>query len=264
MVDCDLVVRTPSGHQTPILTSLTELPAARVAVLMFARWREENFFKYTEEHMGLDQLLGYAHAEADGSRLVPNPKRQAVERALKGKRQALAKLRSRLGQAVLDEPRDASRSTHGLKTAQKGQVQQIRQLEADVSALLEQRAALPTHVLLQEAGHRDVMRLQQKAIIDRVKMTAYNAEEWLLERLAPHYANSDDIRLLLRSFAEPSGEIRRTAQGVAVTLDPPDAPIYRRALRGLCADLSQLGATFPGTDLPVSCEVAVHHSERAA
>jgi len=259
-----IVVRTKNGHQTPILTNLTELPAAKVAVLMFARWRQENFFKYTEEHMGLDQLLGYAYRDADGRQLVPNPKRQEVERTLKEKRQQLTKLRSLLGQVVLDEPRDSSRSTHGLKTAQNGKVKQIRQLEAEVAALLQQRSALAAHVPLSEVGGRDVMRLEQKAIIDRVKMTAYNAEEWLLERLAPHYSNSDDIRLLLRSFAELSGEIRRTAQGVVVTLDPPDTPIYRRALRGLCADLSQLGATFPGTDLPVTYHVAVHHSERTA
>ena len=259
-----IVVRTKSGHQTPILTNLTELPAAKVAVLMFARWRQENFFKYTEEHMGLDQLLGYAYQDADGRQLVPNPKRQEVERTLKEKRQQLSKLRSLLGQVVLDEPRNSSRSTHGLKTAQNGKVKQIRQLEAEVAALRQQRSALAAHVPLSEIGGRDVMRLEQKAIIDRVKMTAYNAEEWLLERLAPHYSNSDDIRLLLRSFAELSGEIRRTAQGMVVTLDPPDTPIYRRALRGLCADLSQLGATFPGTDLLLTYQVAMHHSERAA
>ena len=259
-----IVVRTKNGHQTPILTSLTELPAARVAVLMFARWRQENFFKYTGEHMGLDQLLGYSYEDADGSRLVPNPKRQEVERALKGKRQALAKLRSQLGQAVLDEPRDSHRTAHGLKVAQKGQVKQVRDLEVAIAELLAQRSALPTHVPLQEAGRREVMRLQQKAIIDRVKMTAYNAEEWLLERLAVYYHNPHDIRQLLRSFAELSGEIRHTAQGVVVTLDPPDTPLHRHALHGLCADLSQLGATFPGTDIPVTYEVAVHHSELAA
>ena len=159
---------------------------------------------------------------------------------------------------VLDEPRDGSRTTHGLKVSQKGQVRQIRLMEAEVSALLELRSALPTPVPLREAGRREVMRLEQKAIIDRVKMTAYNAEEWLLERLLPHYSNPDDIRLLLRSFAELSD------QGMVVTLDPPDTPIYRRALRGLCADLSQLAATFPGTNLPVIYEVAVHHSELAA
>jgi len=259
-----IVVRTQNGHQTPILTSLTELPPARVALLMFARWRQENFFKYMKEHLGLGQLLGYAYQEADGSRLVPNPRRHQVERELKGKRQALAKLRAELGQAVLDEPRDSHRTAHGLKVAQKGQVKQMRQLEAEIADLLEQRSALPTHVPLREAGPREVMRLEQKAIIDRVKMTAYNAEEWLLERLAPHYPNAHDIRLLLRSFAELPGEIRSTAQGVVVTLDPPDTPQHRRALQGLCADLSQLKTTFPGTDLPVTYEVAVHHSEVAA
>ena len=259
-----IVVRTANGHQTPILTSLTELPAAKVAVLMFARWRQENFFKYTEEHMGLDQLLGYSYRDADGSQLVPNPQRQGVERELRRKRQSLAKLRAKLGQAVLAEPRDSDPPTPRLKAAQKRQVKQARDLESQIAGLLQQRSALPTHVPLQDAGPREVMRLEQKAIIDRVKMTAYNAEEWLLERLAAHYHNPDDIRQLLRSFAELSGEIRSTAQGIVVTLDPPDTPIYRRALRGLCADLSKLGPTFPGTDLPVSYQVAMHHSERAA
>jgi transposase len=259
-----IVVRSQNGHQTPILTSLTELPAAKVAVLMFARWRQENFFKYAGEHMGLDQLLGYAYQDADGSRLVPNPKRQAIERALKGKRKQLTQLRSQLGQVVLDEPRDSSRSTHGLKSAQNGQVKQIRQLEADVASLLKQRSALAPHVPLREAGGREVMRLEQKAIIDRVKMTAYNAEEWLLERLAPYYPNPHDIRQLLRSFAELSGEIRSTPQGMLVTLDPPDTPLHRDALRKLCADLTRLGATFPGTALPVTYDVAVHQSELAA
>ena len=259
-----IVVRTKNGHQTPILTNLIDLPAAKVAVLMFARWRQENFFKYMGEHMGLNQLLGYAYQKADGSQLVPNPQRQGMDRELKQKRQQLAKLRSKLGQAVLAQRQDSQRTAAGLKVAQQRQVEQARDLEAQIAKLLEQRSALPTHVPLQDAGGREVMRLEHKAIIDRVKMTAYNAEEWLLEQLAPHYHNPDDIRQLLRSFAELSGEIRSTAQGIVVTLDPPDTPIYRRALSGLCADLSQLGATFPGTDLPVSYQVAVHHSECAA
>ena len=179
-------------------------------------------------------------------------------------RKQLGHLRAELGQALLDEPRDSSRSAHGLKTAQRGGVKKIRELETELARLLEQRHRLPTHVPLDTVGHRDVMKLEQKAIVDRVKLTAYNAEEWLLERLAPHYQNTDDIRQLLRSFAELSGEIRTTAQGVTITLDPPDTPLHRRALRGLCADLSQLHPTYPGTDLAVTYQVAMHHSERAA
>ena len=37
------------GHQTPILTSRRDLSAAQVAWRMFARWRQENFFKVRHE-----------------------------------------------------------------------------------------------------------------------------------------------------------------------------------------------------------------------
>ncbi len=260
-----IVLRVTDGHQTPILTSLgPELGAARIASLILARWRQENFFRYMRERHGLDQLLGYAHGEADGGRLVANPERKAVERELKLRRQELAALRAELGQAVLDEPRDGGRSSHGLKVAQKGRVSRMRALEAAIAELVERQRALPKQVPLAEVGPREVMRLEQKAIIDRIKLTAYNAEEWLLDRLLRHYPNPHDIRDLLRSFAQLSGELRSGGNRVLVTLDPPDTPLHRRALRGLCDDLNQIGATFPGTDLPVVYEVAVHHSELAA
>lgn len=258
-----IVVRTEDGHQTPILTSLAEPAPAKIACLMFARWRQENFFKYSREYHGLDQLLGYAWAEADGARLVPNPERKQVERELKAKRQELAQRKAEMGQALLDEPR-WGRTAHGLKIAQGGAVGHLRALEQEIARLRERRAELPKHVPLAEAGPREVLRLEQKFIIDRIKMTAYNAEEWLLELLVQHYPNSHDVRALLRSFAELAGEIRITPTEVVITLDAPDLPLHRRALHGLCADLNQLGATYPGSGLPLRYEVAVHHSEAVA
>jgi hypothetical protein len=260
-----IVVRTTDGHQTPILTSLPDTVAAvKIACLMFSRWRQENFFKYSKEHQGLDQLLGYAWAEADASLMVANPERRQLERELADKRRELKELRAALGQAVLDEPRDSCRTVHGLKVGQNGAVGMLRLLEIEVQRLAELRSALPPRVPLQEAGRREVLRVEHKAIIDRVKITAYNAEEWLLDRLLPHYANPNDVRALLRSFAELSGQLRTTAEGMTITLDAPDTPLHRRALRGLCADLTQLRAPYPGTDLPVIYQVAMHHSEVAA
>jgi len=190
-----IVVRTKDGHQTPILTSLGEAHgAAKIACLIFARWRQENFFRYMREHHGIDQLLGYAAGKADGARMVPNPDLRKTERELKTKRKELAALRAELGQAVLDEPRQNSRTAHGLKIAQNGAVAKVRTLEARIAQLMEERRDLPKRVPLSEAGEHEVLRLQQKEIIDRIKITAYNAEEWLLERLIPHYDNPHDVR----------------------------------------------------------------------
>ncbi len=260
-----IVVGTKDGHQTPILSSLgSEIKSARIACLMFARWRQENFFRYMRERQGLDQLLGYAHAEADGAQLVPNPEYGQVQRELRASRRELTALRAELGQAVLDEPREGSRSVHGLKTTQKGAVGRLRSLENVITRLLDLRRALPQQVPLAEVGRREVMRLEQKAIVDRVKITAYNAEEWLLERLLRHYDNPHDVRDLLRSLTMLDGELRRTTTGIVVILDAPDLPAHRRALRGLCLDLNQQEVTFPGTQLPVTYQVAVHRSGIAA
>jgi len=270
-----VVVRTKDGHQTPILTNVgPEVASARIACLMFARWRQENLFKYMGAHHGLDQLVSYGADPADADTLIPNPERRRADRQIAERRKQLAARRAELGDALLDEPK-ACRSAHGLKIAQAGAVKQLRTLQAEIDNMVSARNALPARIRVAETAQaRDVMRLEHKAIVDRIKISAYNAEEWLLDRLVVHYPNPNDVRDLLRSFAELSGTIDTTieqdddantwATGVVVTLDPPDTPIHRRALRGLVEDLNKIGATFPGTDLPVTYQVRLHHSEAAA
>jgi hypothetical protein len=143
-------------------------------------------------------------------------------------------------------------------------VKELGELQAEVERLVAERKALPERVGVAEAGGREVTRREAKAIVDRIKISAYNAEEWLLDRLVAHYANSHDVRDLLRSFAELSGTMETTPTGVLVSLDPPDTPMHRQALRGLVGDLNAVGPTFPGTEVPVTYRVRVHHSELAA
>jgi transposase len=260
-----IVVRTTDGHQTPIVTNLgVEVGAARIACLMFARWRQENLFKYMGAHHGLGDLVGYGAAPADSNTTIPNPARKAADRRIADTRKELAALRAALGDALLDEPK-VGRSAHGLKIAQAGAVKRLRALQAEIDTAVAARKQLPHRVSVADAGaRRDVMRLEAKHLIDRIKISAYNAEEWLLDRLVAHYPNPHDVRDLLRAFATLSGTIDTTDTAVVVTLDPPDTPSHRRALRGLVEDLNTTGATFPGTDTPVIYRVAMHHSEAAA
>jgi hypothetical protein len=117
-----VVVRTPDAHQTPILTNLEagKVGPARLACLVFARWRQENVFKYMGEHHGLDQLVSYTSGPADPDTLVVNPQRKRLDGDIAAKRRELAKLKADLGDVLLDEPKTGSRTAHGLKIAQKG------------------------------------------------------------------------------------------------------------------------------------------------
>jgi len=261
-----VVVRTKSGHQTPILTSLgTEVPPARIACLMFARWRQENFFRYLRTHLGIDALVSYAFGGAPGEALVPNPERKAFDRQIADKKKELSASKALLGEALVAAPAKGSGGLRGLRAAESETLSAIEALEAGIELLKDRRWCCPTHVPLAEAGtERDVALLEAKTIVDAIKIASYNAEEWLTERLAHHYGNPHDIRDLLRHFAHLSGEITTTSGGVTVRLDAPDTPAHRRALEGLCHELNVLRAPFPGTRLPVSYRVAVHQARVAA
>jgi transposase len=250
-----IVVLRPDGYQLPILTSLDPgVPAALIACSMLARWRQENFFRYMRQRMSLDQLVSYSFEEADGAQLVPNPRRRQLDDLLKELRRHLADIHAELGLAL----------RHADHHARDALWTEAREFEAEIEALVARRKTIPKQATLASLGGRQEPRLEQKAIVDRIKLTAYNAEEWLLERLLVHYPHPHDARALLRSFFELPGEMRANHRGVRVLIDPPDNPLHRRALRGLCTDLSQLAVRYPGTDLAVTYEVEMHHSEAAA
>jgi hypothetical protein len=51
--------RSARGHQTAILCTDYRSEAAPLAAAMFARWSQENFFKYARQHYSLDRLADY-------------------------------------------------------------------------------------------------------------------------------------------------------------------------------------------------------------
>jgi hypothetical protein len=250
-----IVVLRPDGFQLPVLTSLDPaVPAALSACYMLARWRQENFFRYMRHRMGLDQLVSYAFEEADGEALVPNPQWRRLDDLVRELRRHLADVHVELGRAVRE-------GDHRCRRAREAEA---RRFEAELERIVALRKTTPKHVPLASVAGRQQPRLEQKAIVDRIKLAAYNAEEWLLERLLVHYPHTHDARALLRSFFELPGEMRASRRGVQIVIDPPDNPLQRRALHGLCRDLSQLGVLYPGTDLHVTYEVEMHQSEAAA
>ena len=165
---------------------------------------------------------------------------------------------------TLDQPTTRNRNKRAprLDTARRtALIAELAQLEDQLQQTRARLRGLPATVQLSTLGPLpQVPRLERKAITDVVKLAAYNAQSWLADRLAHHYLNTNDLHDLLRSFAELSGTLTRQADGgLRVWLQPPDLPLHRRALAGLCADLNLIGPVFPGTDIPVHYEIATNH-----
>ncbi len=135
---------------------------------------------------------------------------------------------------------------------------ELQVLEGQIKQTRDRLRSLPARVQLSTLGPLpQTPQLENKLIADVVKVAAYNAQSWLADRLARHYLNANDLHDLLRSFAELSGTLIRQADGgLRICLEPPDIPLHRRALAGLCADLNLGRPVFPGTDIPLYYEVA--------
>ena len=64
---------TERGHQTSIIATDYCSAPAPLAIAMFSRWSQENFFKYAREHYSLDRLVDYRTEVISDPIKVVNP-----------------------------------------------------------------------------------------------------------------------------------------------------------------------------------------------
>jgi hypothetical protein len=59
--------KTESGHQTSIVTTNKKLDLKDIALHMFARWSQENFFRYMRQDYAFDKMAQHAIEQIDES-----------------------------------------------------------------------------------------------------------------------------------------------------------------------------------------------------
>jgi hypothetical protein len=244
--------RMDNGHQTPILTSRRDLPAAQVAYRMFDRWRQENFFKYLREEYALDALVEYAAVPDDPTREVPNPAWAALDAQLHQARAHLDRLQAEYGLEALTNSEQQRRTMRGFKTAQGKLGQKIWNAWQRILTLEKRRAAVPRRVPVQAAIKEPVVKLapERKHLTNLIKMVAYQVESDLLRLVAPHYRRADDEgRTLLQAALASAADLEVSHAELRVTLAAQSSPHRTRAIAALCEELNQTKTIFPGSQL---------------
>jgi transposase len=239
-------------HQTQVITSRWDLRDVEVAYRMFERWRQENFFKYMREEFLLDALIDYQIEPEDPTRTIPNPKRRALDKAIRAARADLAKLEREYGAAAADNAERRRPTMRGFKIAHRRLGKQLRTARARVAQLFEQRHDVPKRIEVRDINERAVVKLatERKHLTDIIKMVAYQVESDLLALLRPHYARVDqEGRTLLHELFAAAGDIRVTDRELLITLAPLSSPHRTRAAQALCEMLDQTATVFPGSRL---------------
>ena len=257
-----LIVRTsPDGHQSPILTSRTDLTAAEVAYRMSNRWRQENYFKYAREHFALDFLDSYADHADDLARLVPNPaKARAKDHVARARADLIdtrAELADALDAAVIQAGRNGAKAT---VDPAPGQAHAAAQTE--LAAAKTASRSTPSHLPLGQVrpGSR-LLETERKLLTHAIRMSAYNSESALARLLRPHYSRAErEGRALLREAFTLCGDLQIIGTELHVRLDPASAPRRSKALAALCPDLNDTTTNYPGTDLTLVYSIKDHPS----
>lgn len=124
------------GQQIPVLTNLTAATRpAKIVHCLRLRWRQENSFKFLSENYAIDQIIQYGADPETEDRLIPNPKRKALNEQVRTLNKQIQALEAELGRALNDNNESRHRTTRGLKIAQAGLRRQIAQQRQSLSRL---------------------------------------------------------------------------------------------------------------------------------
>ena len=248
------------GHQTAVVTTRRDLALDTVALRMFSRWRQENFFRYMRHEFALDHLPSTAAEPGDPERSVPNP-------ACKDKRAELARVKAELskaeqayGQHAHDNEEQRIRTVRGFKISHSELGRHIKALRETCERLQRELQELPRRVAVHETlDGVPVVRLERerKTITDTFKMIAYRAETQLANLVAPllPYREDEARKFMRQVFELPADMLPDHEQGVLlVRLHSLPTPRANQALAALCAVLNGLAVCYPGTELRLVLE----------
>jgi hypothetical protein len=242
-----------TGHQTAMLSTDFLRDLAGIAMSLFARWCQENFFQYMGQHYGLDRLIEYGTEPLPETTQVVNPTWRKKDQEVRRERAALVRQQARFG--ALNPPPTAEPEAMAAYEQQKGQLlAQLQEQEKKLEQLKVERKAAPRHVALKDlpAGERFGQLLTtKKHFVDTIKLIAYRAETALVALAREKLSRPDDARALIRQIFQGTVDLTPDHQvkTLTVRLHQLSSRIHDEVLEHLCAELTDTETIYPGTEL---------------
>ena len=242
-----------TGHQTAMLSTDFLRDLAGIAMSLFARWCQENFFQYMGQHYGLDRLIEYGTEPLPETTQVVNPTWRKKDQEVRRERAALVRQQARFG--ALNPPPTAEPEAMAAYEQQKGQLlAQLQEQEKKLEQLKVERKTAPRHVALKDlpAGERFGQLLTtKKHFVDTIKLIAYRAETALVALAREKLSRPDDARALIRQIFQGAVDLTpdHQAKTLTVRLHQLSSRIHDEVLEHLCAELTATETIYPGTEL---------------
>lgn len=244
---------TRRGHQTSLICTDYRSEMAAMAIAMFSRWSQENFFKYLRTHYALDRLIDYGIEEVPDTAQVVNPEYRQLDGQIRSSNGKLSRLLAKFGSLNLEDTIEPTKVEPYLK--QKAALQEeIEYFQKQIKTLKEQRKKTSHHICVKDLPENErfeQLSTQSKHFIDTIKMIAYRAETAMANLLREKTSQPDNVRSLLRGlYSSEADLIPDYEKGtLTVQLHHQANRSFDEAIHKLCDQLNATETQFPRTNL---------------
>ena len=254
------------GHQTAIITTHPTLKIEFIAGRMFARWSQENFFRYLIQDYDFDKIVSFGTEPVNPEKEIVNPQYRKLSHQLKKLREKIRRIEARfypLLQLAIDQPID---ELPAISSRQAGYKEKIEDFRKQEEILLMQRSQIKPRlkvIQMPEEKRYNKLKTESKLLMNVLRMICYRAESSVAQYIAPYLAKQEDekrmvVKQIIQSNADISPDyINKT---LTVTLHSLSANRFNYAASELAQLLNQTETVFPGTNLQMIYKITAKSS----
>lgn len=246
---------TPSGHQTSILTTHPTLSIGQIAVKMFSRWTQENFFKYMIENYDFDKMIEYGTESSLYQKTIPNPRYRKITYQLKKANEKKARIQAKAYKKIHEHPNITIEELASKISKTSDLIEQINIYDQEVKALKQIRKSIPSRITLDQMPENeryDKLKTESKKLKNAILMITYRAESSLFNIIKSFYkGHINDGRMLIKKILTSEADLTPdyAKQTLTITLHSLATPRDNEAVRKLCHLLNETQTVYPGTNL---------------
>ncbi len=243
---------TETGHQTSIIATHYADNFSRIAASMFARWSQENFFRYMRQHYNLDGLADYCLEEIPDATPVVNPDYRQLDSEIRSINGKLNHRLAKFGSMNL-ETEIKPQKVEVFEQKKSKLLEEITGFQEKVDLLKDKRKETEKHITIAELPEKarfSKLATQAKQLIDTVKMVAYRAETAMVNILRENMSRTDDARQLVVAMYQSEADLLPNHQNKTLTVCLHRLANHSNdlAIERLCRELNETEVVFPGTD----------------
>lgn len=236
-----------SKKKIAILTNDLLRDKKEIAFLMINRWGQENFFKLMKKDYYLDYHPGYDTKEIESTPLIKNPQYDRISKTIKKINTLITKASAELGQKT-QQSKLKHQPLSRLEEKNQGLINKIHSLKAEKKRWMEKRSNTPKKISLKQAYlHQNLkeLDLEKKAILDSVKITAYNMQRYLMQFInRSTMSNNDDSSIntydIIKQITNRGAKLKLSYNTLYVTIGYFNDKQIQKIAEKLCDYLNAL------------------------